>query len=548
VLADIRRIMADIVRNGAPPELVAAAKRRELAQLGFQADNISGLAEAWSQALALQGLSSPDDLARAYSAVTVDDVNRLARQILDPVHAVTAILTPQGSGKPERGKGFGSDESFDVIPDHPVTLPEWATEELSSLALPDPVEPPDVSVLPNGLRLIVQPEHVSHTVSVYGRVHQVAATQEPPGKEGVAMVTGRLFKYGTHLHDRVAFQEALDDIAAQLGAGPFFYLKVLTPQFERGMQLLAENELHPAFPADAFPVVRQQMVRALDGMLRTPDYLFRHAASAAIVPADDAALRQPTPDTVSALQPDDVLAFYASAYRPDLTTLVVVGDVTAADVRRIVIGTFGAWLPNGPTPAIDLPPVQPSGSSQMRIPDRSSLQADVALTEALTLPAASPDRYTLILGNVILGDGFSSRLYRDLRVRTGYVYSVGSEVNWTRTRADFTITFGSDPAKVNPARLLAVRDLKAMQAAPVSDADLTRAKAQVLRQLQMQRASVPEIAGLFLERTGLGLPLEAPDATARRYLAITAPQIQQAFTTWLRPDDLAQVVKGPAAP
>ncbi len=54
-----------------------------------------------------------------------------------------------------------------------------------------------MSVLPNGLRLIVQPEHVSHTVSVYGRVREETAMEEPPGKEGVGPLTRELFSYGT---------------------------------------------------------------------------------------------------------------------------------------------------------------------------------------------------------------------------------------------------------------------------------------------------------------------------------------------------------------
>ena len=53
------------------------------------------------------------------------------------------------------------------------------------------------------------------------------------------------------------------------------------------------------------------------------------------------------------------------------------------------------------------------------------------------------------------------------------------------------------------------------------------------------------IAGLYLRLADLGLPLDADQVAARRYLEITAPEIRQAFAMWLRPADLAQVVKGP---
>ncbi len=544
-LADLRRVIADMVRDGVPPELVEAARRQELAQLAFANDSISGLARNWSRALAEQGAESPDDLARAYAAVTVADVDRLARLLLDPDHAVTAILTPQSSGQPVSGRGFGGGEAFGGAPDHPVVLPGWAASALADLRLPDPTEPPDVSVLANGLRLIIQTEHVSPTVSVYGRVRQVTENQQPAGQEGIASIAGQLFGYGTETRDRLAFQRAIDDLAATVNAGASFSLKALTPQFEPGMRLLAENELRPAFPGPAFDIVRSQTAKSLAGLLQSPDYLFRRAVNRALVPADDPTLRQATLEGVMALQPADLRAYYSNAFRPDLTTIVVVGDVTPAEARRVVEATFGGWRATGPTPAIDLPPIGPNPPSQAHVPDANSLQDSVLLAQTLALPVTSPDRYTLILGNVILGSGFSSRLYKDLRVKTGYVYSVGSGLDWTRTRADYTVSFGADADNVEKARALVLRNLKDMQTSLVSDAELNRAKAQVLRQLPMQRASVTAIAGQYLRLADLGLPLDTPATAARRYLEITAPQIQQAFSQWLRPDDLAQVVKGP---
>ena len=112
VLDEMRSILAGIARNGVPPDLVEAARRQEVAQLAFKNDSISGLAESWSRALAFQHANSPDEIAKAYQSVTVDDVNRMARERLDPQHAVTAILTPQDSGKPVTGRGFGGAESF----------------------------------------------------------------------------------------------------------------------------------------------------------------------------------------------------------------------------------------------------------------------------------------------------------------------------------------------------------------------------------------------------------------------------------------------------
>jgi len=110
------------------------------------------------------------------------------------------------------------------------------------------------------------------------------------------------------------------------------------------------------------------------------------------------------------------------------------------------------------------------------------------------------------------------------------------------------VEFGCDPQNVGHAHAALVADIKAMQAAPVSDLELTRAKAQMLRRLPMQRDSIDGMAALYLRLTDLGLPLDTPEKGARTIFAATAPDIQNAFKTYLRPDDLAQVVKGPTPP
>ena len=546
LLADMRGVIADIVKNGVPAELVEASRRQELAQLAFNNDSISGLAESWSRALAFQGLDSPDDLARAYAAVSVDDVNRLARSLLTPDRAVTAILTPQDKAGPIAGGGFGGAENFGAAPSKPVALPDWAAGALATLELPPAATAPTVSVLPNGLRLIVQPEHVGHTISVFGQVRQVADMQEAPGHEGVAGIAGDLFSYGSTSLDRIAFQKALDDIAASEQAGASFSLKVLTPQFAAGMKLLADNELHPAFPPQAFAVVRQQAAQGLAGLLQSPDYLFARAVKKAVAPLGDPSLRQPSPAGIMALKAADLDAFYHAAFRPDLTTIVVAGDVSPDEAQRVVSANFGAWQAVGPTPAIDLPPLPPSHGSAARIADPTSVQDSVTLAETVPIAVANPDRFTLMLGNTILGGGFFSRLYNDLRVHSGYVYSVESELSWHRTRSTYSVSFGCDPQNVVRARALLVRDIEAMQTAPVSDVELTRAKAQMLRHVPMQRASIDSIAGTYLRLADLGLPLDTLEVGAKRIYAATAGDIEQAFRANLRARDLAQIIKGPA--
>ncbi len=82
--------------------------------------------------------------------------------------------------------------------------------------------------LSNGVRLIVQPETITHTVVVRGEILNNPGVQEPPGQEGVADLTSDLLPFGTTTYDRVGFQRELDAIAASTTAGTDFGLDVLS--------------------------------------------------------------------------------------------------------------------------------------------------------------------------------------------------------------------------------------------------------------------------------------------------------------------------------
>ncbi len=545
VLADLRRVIADAATHGVPPELVDAAKQKEVAQLGFRMNDIEDLAETWSRALALQNLHSPDDMASAYEAVTPADVDRVARLLLDPAHQVTAILTPRAAGHATAGSGFGGAESFASTPDHPVALPGWAAAALTALHVPAPTPRPDVTTLPSGLRLIIHPTDVSQTVSVYGLIRQEPSMEEPPGQEGVSELAETLFDYGTTHLDRIAFRRAADAIAADIHLGQFFNLKVASSQFDRGMALLADGELNPAFPPRAVPIAQRQLAAQLAGVLQSPAYLFGRAQLKATRPGGDPELRQATPQSVMGLTEADLRAYVGRTYRPDLTTIVIVGQIDPAHARDIVVRSFGSWRASGPTPNVNLPPIPASLPSSAYVPDPSALQTSVLLAESLPVSVTDPDRYVLDLGNEVLGGGFASRLMRDLRVRNGYVYGVSSRLDWQRTRTDYSVSFGADADKVASAKALALADIADMQSHPVSDSELELAKAALLRRLPLRRASVDAIAMQYLFLTDRNLPLDEPDIAARAYVDTNAAQLEAAMRKWVRPNGLSEIDRGP---
>jgi zinc protease len=545
---DVKNILADIAQNGVPPELIEAAKLEERREDAFEKNSISGLADAWSDAVALYGLQSPsDDLARI-EKVTVADVNRVARKYLDVANASTAVLTPAGAGAPVASAGgYGGGENIALGDATPTKLPDWAESALSRLQVPPSTLDPVVSTLPNGITLIVQPESVSDTVTVYGHIRTRPETETPPGKEGVAEVLAQLFPYGTQSLDRLQLEQALDEIGAQATAGSDFSVQTLTKDFDRGTELLADNELHPRLPEKDFRIVRDRTALVAAQTDKSPAHLTVRGLRTALFGKDDPSAREATEESVHSLTLDDVKNYYNEVYRPDLATIVVVGQVDPDQARRVIEEYFGGWTATGPKPNTDLPATPPNKPGALAVPDASRVQDIVYLAQNIPLTRTDPDYYALKLGNAVLAGGFyASRLSIDLRKTSGLVYSVDSNLESGRTRSAWLINYASDPDKVKRAAEIAAEDARKMQTTLVGEAELNRAKAILLRAMPLEESSVNDIARGFAGRRELNLPLDEPTIAAQHYIALTPEQVQAAFRKWIRPDDLIRASEGPA--
>jgi zinc protease len=547
LLNQVKEILLAEITNGVSADLVEAAKRREIISAELQKNSVSGLASAWSTAVAVEGRNAPDDDINLFRAVTVDDVNRVAKKYLDFDHSISAILTPTPSDKPISGKSFGGGESLVSTKNANVKLPAWAQKITEGLPVPATTLNPFVTNLANGIKLIVQPESASDTISIYGRVKNNPKVQMPAGQDGVDSALDKLFSYGTKSLDRLAFQKALDDIGANESAGVDFSLQVLPDQFERGAQLLAENEISPALPADDFKIIQQQLAASVAGEIKSPGHIAGHALTVALFPNGDPARRETTPDNVKSLTLDDVKNYYANAFRPDLTTIVVIGNITPENALAVISKYFGDWKTDGEKPNTLFPPAPTNAVSVTHVPDASRVQDKITLAETLQLTRTNQDYYALQLGNHVLGGGFyATRLYRDLREKSGLVYFVDSSFTVGLTRGIYQVEYACDPPNVSQARAVILRDLKDMQTKKVSAQELHQAKLMMLRDIPLAESSVDWIANGWLTYSGLGLPLDERVRAGKIYVKLDANDVKNAFAKWLRPGGVVQVTQGPA--
>jgi zinc protease len=197
----LRRILNDYACNGVSEDLVDAAKRSELSQRLFQANSISGQADAWSNAIAAEGRSSPDDDYEALHRVTQSDVNRVARESLLDASTISVRSMPKLSEVRKVLRNYPNSTAEKPVLSEAVELPVWAAKRLEALEIPQGYIEPSETILDNGLRLIVRTDSTSPTVTLRGSVKHISEVQTNVGKEGASEILESLYSYGTEKKD-----------------------------------------------------------------------------------------------------------------------------------------------------------------------------------------------------------------------------------------------------------------------------------------------------------------------------------------------------------
>ena len=115
--------------------------------------------------------------------------------------------------------------------------------------------------------------------------------------------------------------------------------------------------------------------------------------------------------------------------------LVVAGDITADELRRLAEGAFGGWQQGEPAqPALGTPATT---SARLVIVDKPGAPQTQLCVATIGAPRSTPDYPALQVMNMALGGLFSSRINMNLREEHGYTYGAGSAFVYRRAAGPF---------------------------------------------------------------------------------------------------------------
>jgi predicted Zn-dependent peptidase len=411
--------------------------------------------------------------------------------------------------------------------------------------------PHEKFVMKNGLTVLLMEKHGVPIVSFAALIKSGSAA-DPAGQEGLASQTAALLRKGTNKRSAEQFAADLDFIGGsfETGAGADFSTisaEFLTKDLDQGLALFADALLQPTFPQDEVDKSLAQTLDAVRGSKDDPrrvltiyyyEYLYGARGYGRPEDGDEISLKN--------INREGITRFYAANYTPGNTILAVAGEFNAAELRKRIEVTLGAW-PAKPAIAAAIPAIAPAKGKRLLLVDKPDASQTYFAIGNVETAAGDPDRVAIRVVNTIFGGRFTSMLNEAMRVESGLTYGVRSEFDPRKTPGPFGIyTFTKNDSTVQ-AIDMALDILHKLHKDGVTAEQLASAKSYIKGQFPPTIETSRDLAQRIASDEFYGLDDNEVNQLEARVDAVTVETARQVIQKHFPEENLVFVLIGKSA-
>lgn len=448
-------------------------------------------------------------------------------------------LTPGGAQRSNSVLEKRSD-----IPDRPEELkfPPLTFE------VPDPTQ--YRTVLTNGIPVYIAEDPLLPLVNIQILIRG-GRYLEPAGKEGLAQLTGRVWRTGgAGKRDAETLDEELDFLAADLSVGvgdtnSSVSLNLLSKDLDTGLSILMDVLFDPRFQESRLERARDDLLASMqrrndsaagiesrewDRLIYGPDYWINQLS---------------TQDSVASIRRQDLLDFHQRLANTGEMVLAVSGDFERKTMLARLNSTLGKVEPTGDElPQVPQPSHEPeAGVYLINKPDVNQGRVSIG---HLGLKRPVEDEFRLRLANDILGgSGFTSRIVSRVRSDQGLAYSAGSSYGiLTTIPGTFRAYFQSKSSTVPAAAELVAELIQGLRTDGVTEGELQTAKNSMIETFPNHFQSTHATVSLFGRDELLGLPHDYWMSYRDQVRVSTVIGVQESARRHIHPEELVVLVVG----
>ena len=358
--------------------------------------------------------------------------------------------------------------------------------------------------LSNGLKVLLVENHKLPRVSF--QLYVDVPLHSEGDSAGMADMAGALLQTGTQKRSKAEIDKAIDYIGANFSTNAQgMFGTSLTKHREKLLEIMSEVLLQPSFPQEEFEKLKKQTLSGLAANEADPNAISGNVAQVLRYGKDHPYGEITTKETVNNITLDGVRRYYQQYFKPNISYLVMVGDLNEADARKLAEKYFGQWKKGEVQKREFADPNRPEQRQVSFVARPGAVQSVVTVTYPLELKPGTKEDMRANIINTIMGGSLLSRMNANLREDKGYTYGASFTISDDQ-EVGYLSTSASVRNEVTDSAIYQfLYELERISTEPVSAEELSRAKTQITGSFARALENPQQIAQLALNTLRYGL-------------------------------------------
>ncbi len=397
----------------------------------------------------------------------------------------------------------------------------------------------------NGLQVLVVENHKLPRVSVSLRLDNEPITEG--NKAGTSDMAGSILGSGSQKISKTDFDEEVDFLGARIHFGSSSaYASSLTKYFPRIFELMADAALHPKFTQKEFDKSKERMLDGIKSESKSVKAIANRLRKAIGYGKDHPYGEFVSEKTLNNITLDDVKNYYNTYYKPNNAYLIIVGDITLKEAKKLTKKYYKKWKKGTFTPTNIKKPTN-ANETEIDFADMpNAVQSEVMVINTTNLKMSDPDYHAVLLANQILGGDFNSYLNMNLREAHGYTYGARSSINADKYATMFRTSTSVRNAVTDSTVMETIKELKRIRTEKVDAETLKNVKAGYVGKFVLALERPQTIANYAFNIKTRDLPEDFYKTYLQKLNAVTSDDILRVAKKYFNVDKARIMVIGKA--
>lgn len=410
-----------------------------------------------------------------------------------------------------------------------------------------PLVEPERFSFKNGMEVLVVEDDKFPTVTFSLRLDNPPVLEGD--KVGVASLASALLGKGTQKTSKEAFTEEVDFLGARISMSPnggFAY--GLKRYKERIVELMAEAAFMPKFTQEELDFEKEQLIEGIKSGANSAAAIAGTVRNALAYGKNHPNGEFATEESINAVTLEDVQKYYEDQFKPENAYMVVSGDITAKEAKKLLKKYFKKWE-KGTAPTYNYPEISDVPATEINFVNvPNAVQTELAIMNLSDLKMDSEDYFPALVANYIYGGAFGSYLNMNLREANGYTYGARSSLGaGDKLKSTFRATTKIRNEVTDSAIVETLSELQRIRDTYVDDEMLSNAKAKFLGDFIMSSENTETMANRMITIATRNLPADFYTNYISNINAVTKEDVKRIANKYMKLDNLRIVVVGKAS-